>query len=171
MVKPETIVNCYKSVGLHTGERNEEQAETNDSSDFPSSDSGKNDWDALTRCISIPDEVNFHDCVSIDDNATVSGVPSDRDIVAAVSDRAVTDDRDDEREIGACELESERQIVTTKDALRAFKVGTQYYDAHGADDNLDVKLYSIEKDLQRRLSNAKKQTNITDFFTLKQNSV
>jgi hypothetical protein len=36
---------------------------------------------------------------------------------------------------------------------------------------LDVKLYSIEKDLQRWLSNAKKQTNITDFFALKQNNV
>jgi hypothetical protein len=105
--------------------------------------------------------------VSIDDNAAVSEVPSDRGIVAAVSDRAVTDGSDDEREIGACELESERQIVTTKDALRVFKVSTQYYDAHGADDNLDIKLYCFEKDLQRRLSNAKKQTNITDFFTLK----
>jgi hypothetical protein len=68
-------------------------------------------------------------------------VPIDRDIVAAVSDRAVTDDSDDEREIGACELESEGQIVTTKNALRAFKVISQYYAAHGADDNLDVKLY------------------------------
>jgi hypothetical protein len=26
---------------------------------------------------------------------------------------------------------------------------------------------TVEKDLQRRLSNAKKQTNVTDFFTLK----
>jgi hypothetical protein len=88
-----------------------------------------------------------------------------------VSDRAVTDDSDDEREIGACELEGERQIVKTKDSLRAFKVITQYYDAHGADDNLDIKLYCIEKDLQSQLSNAKKQTIITDFFTLKQNNV
>src|SRR5215468_1902631 len=167
MVEPETIINCYKSVGLHIGERNEEQVKTNNSSDFPSSDSDKNDWEALTRCISIPDGVNFHDYVSIDDNAAVSEVPSDRDIVTAVSDLAVTDDSDDEREIGACELESERQIVTTKDALRALKVITQYYDAHCADDSLDIKLYCIEKDLQRRLSNAKKQTNITDFFTLK----
>jgi hypothetical protein len=55
-------------------------------------------------------------------------------------DRAVTDDSDDEREIGACELESERQIVITNDALRAFKVSTQYYNAHGADDNLDINL-------------------------------
>jgi hypothetical protein len=86
-------------------------------------------------------------------------------------DHAVTDDSDDEREISACALESERQIVTTNDALRAFKVITQYYDGHGADDNLDIKLYCIENDLQRRLSNAKKQTNITDFFTLKQNNV
>jgi hypothetical protein len=83
MVEPETIINCYKSVGLHAGERNEGQGKTNDSSDFPSSDSDKNDWDALTRCISIPDEVNFHDRVSTD-NAAVSVVPSDRDIVAAV---------------------------------------------------------------------------------------
>jgi hypothetical protein len=162
MVEPETIINCYKSVGLHPGDRNEEQGKTNDSSDFPSSDTDKNDWDALTHCISIPDGVNFHDCVSIDDNATVSEVPSDRDIVAAMSDCAVTDDIDDEREIGACELESERQIVTPKDALRAFKVSTQYYDAHGADDNLDVKLYCIEKDFQRQFSNAKKQqTSLT----------
>jgi TnpA family transposase len=61
--------------------------------------------------------------------------------------------------------------VTTKDGLRAFKVITQYYDAHGADYNLDVKMYCIEKELQRRLSNTKKQTNITDFFTLRQNNV
>jgi hypothetical protein len=109
--------------------------------------------------------------VSIDDNAAVSEVPSDRDTVAAVSDRAVTDGSDDERQIGACELESERQIVTTKDAVRAFKVITQYYAAHGADNNLDIKLYCIEKDLQRGLSKAKKQTNVTVFFTLKQNNV
>jgi hypothetical protein len=109
--------------------------------------------------------------VCIDDNAEVSEVPSDRDIVAALSDRAVTDDSDGECEIGACELESEPQVGTTKDTLRAFKVITQYYAAHGADDNLDVKLYCTEKALQRRLSNAKKQTNITDFFTLKQKNV
>jgi hypothetical protein len=171
MVEPETIINCYKSVGLHTGDRNEEQRKTNDSSDFPSSNADKNDWDALMHCISIPDGLNFHDYVSTDDNAAVSEVPSDRDTVAAVSDRAVTDDSDDEREIGVCELESERQIVTTKYALRAFKVITEYYDAHCADDNLDIKLYCIEKDLQKRLSNTKKQTDITDFFTLEQNNV
>jgi hypothetical protein len=171
MVEPETIINCYKSVGLHTGERNEEQRKTNDSSDFPSSDSDKNDGEALTHCISIPDGINFNDYVSVDDNAAVSEVPSDRGTVAAVSDRAVTDDSDDEREIRACQLESECQIVTTRDALRAFKVITQYCDAHCAYDNLDIKLYCIEKDLQRRLSKAKKQRNITDFFTLKQNNV
>jgi hypothetical protein len=65
MLEPETIINCYKSVGLHTDEREEEQGKTNDSSDFPSSDSDKNDWDALTRCIFIPDGVNFHDYVRI----------------------------------------------------------------------------------------------------------
>jgi hypothetical protein len=53
MVEPETIINCYKAVGPHTGERNE--GKTNDSSDSPSSDSDKSDWDALMRCISIPD--------------------------------------------------------------------------------------------------------------------
>jgi hypothetical protein len=109
--------------------------------------------------------------VSIDDNAAVSEVPSDCDTVAAVCDRAVTDDSDDECEIGACELESECQIVTTKDTLSTFTVITQYYDAHGADGNLDTKLYCIEKDLQMQLSNTKKQTDITDFFTLKQNHV
>jgi hypothetical protein len=154
-------------VGLHIGERNEEQGKTNDSSDFPSSDSDKNDWDALTCCISIPDGVTFHDYVSIDDNAAVSEVPSCSGIVAALPDRTITDDSDDECKIGACELESKHQIVTTKDALRAFKVITQYYDAHGADDNLDIKLYCIDKDLQMQLSNAKKQTNITDSFTPK----
>jgi hypothetical protein len=170
MVQPETNISCCKSVGLHTGDRNEEESKTNDSSNFQIL-TDKNDWDALTRGISIPDAVNFHDCVSIDDNAAVSEVPSDRDIVAAVSDRAVTDDSDDERQIGACELESERQIVTTKDTLRAFKVSTQNYDAQGTDDNLDVKLYCIEKDLQKGLSKAKRQTNITDYFTLTQNNV
>jgi hypothetical protein len=104
---------------------------------------------ALTHCTTIPDGVNFHDYVFIDDNAAVSEVPSDHDIAAAVFDGAITDDSDDECEISACELESERQIVTTKEALRAFKVITQYYDAHGADDNLYIRLYCIEKDLQR----------------------
>jgi hypothetical protein len=169
MVQPETV-NCYKSVGLDTDERNEGQDNTDDSSDFASSDCDENDWDALTRCISISNGVNVNDCVSIDDNAAVSEVPSDRDIVAAVSDHAIIDGSDDEHEIGACELESELPIVTTKDALRAFKVVTQYYYAHGSDDNLDINLFCIEKDLQRRLSSAKKQTNITDFSKLKQST-
>jgi hypothetical protein len=129
-------------MGLDTDERNEGQGKTDDSSDFASSDCDKSDWDALTRCISIPDGVDFNDYVSIDDNAAVSEVPgdrdivaavsevpSDRDIVAAMSDHAVIDGSDDEHEIGAYELESERPIVTTKDALRALKVITQYYDA------------------------------------------
>ena len=150
-------------MGLDTDERNEGQGKTDDSSDFASSDCDKNDWDALTRCISIPDAVDFNDYVPTDDNAAVSEVPSDRDIVAAVSDRAVIDGSDDEHEIGAYELESERPIVTTKDALRAFKVITQYYDARGSYDNLDINLFCIE-DLQRRLSSAKKQTNITGFL-------
>jgi hypothetical protein len=54
-------------------------------------------------------------------------------ILLLLPDRAVTDDSDDEHEIGACDIQSERQIVTTKDALRAFKVITQYEDdADGA---------------------------------------
>jgi hypothetical protein len=57
-----------------------------------------------------------------------------------VSDHAVIDDSDDEHKI---------TIETTKDALRVFKVITQYYDAHGSDDNLDINLFCIEKDLQR----------------------
>jgi hypothetical protein len=38
MVEPETIINCYKSVGLDTDERNEGQDKTDDLSDFTSSD-------------------------------------------------------------------------------------------------------------------------------------
>jgi hypothetical protein len=115
-------------VGLDTDDRNQGQGKANDSSDFASSGSDKNDWDALTRCIPIPDGVNFHDYESIDDNTAVSEVPNDRDV--AVSGPAVTDDSDDEHKIGVCELESEHQIVTTKDTLRACKIITQYYDAH-----------------------------------------
>jgi hypothetical protein len=170
MVQPESIVNCYKSVGLDTDERNEGQGKADDSSDFASSDCDKIDWNALTRCISIPDGVDFNGYVSIDDNTAVSEVPSDRDIVTAVFDHAVIDGSDDNHEISAYKLDSERPIVTTKDTLRAFKVITQHYDAHGSDDNLDINLFCIEKDLQRRLSSAKKQTNISEFFKLKQST-
>jgi hypothetical protein len=154
--------NHQLSVGLDTDERNERQDKTGDSSDFASSDCDKNDWDALTRCISIPDGVDFNDYVSTDDNEAVSEVPSDRDIVAAASDHATIVDSNDEHEISACELESERPIVTTKDALRALKVITQYYDAHGSDDNLDINLFCIEKDLQRHCQAPRsKQTLLT----------
>jgi hypothetical protein len=83
VVEPETVTNCYKSVGLRSDEGNEGQKKTNYSSGFTSSDPDKTDWHALTRSISIPDGVDFHDYVSVDDNAAVSEVPCDRDIVAA----------------------------------------------------------------------------------------
>jgi hypothetical protein len=92
-------------------------------------------------------------------------VSNDRDIVAAVSDWAVTDDSDEEYEICACQVESERPIVRTKEALRALKVITRYYDAPGSDDNLDVNVFCIEKQLQRRVSSYTKQTNITGFLS------
>jgi hypothetical protein len=59
----------------------------------------------------------LYDYISIDNNAAVSEMPSDRDIVAAVSHHAVIDGNDDEHEIGASELESESPIVTTKDKV------------------------------------------------------
>lgn len=88
-------------------------------------------------------------------------MPSDRDIVAAVSDHAVIDDSDDEHEIGACNLESERPIVTTKDVLRAIKVITQYYDAHGSDDNLDINCSVLRTSKGECQAPTSKQTLLT----------
>jgi hypothetical protein len=81
-----------------------------------------------------------------------------------MSGHAVTDDSDDETEIATCELECEGHIVTVKEALRALKTDTQYYDAHGSDETLDVNLFSVEKVPQRRLSSSTKQMNITEFL-------
>jgi hypothetical protein len=55
----------------------------------------------------------------------------------------------DETKVGTCELECECPIVTTKEALTALKIITQYFDTHGYDEKLDISLFSIEKDLQR----------------------
>lgn len=73
------------------------------------------------------------------------------------------DDSDDETEVGTCWLESEHTIITTKEALRAFKILTWYYDAHGSDKKLDVNMFSVKKDLKRQLSSSTKQINIIDF--------
>jgi hypothetical protein len=145
MVQPETIINCYKSVGLDTDKRNEWQDKTDDSSNFASSDFDKSDWDALTHCMSIPDAVDFNDYVPTDDNAAVSEVPSDRDVVANA------------------QLWQERTLWELSRSLPSITM-------HSSDDNLDSNVFCIEKHLQRRLSSAKKQTNTTDFFKLKQST-
>jgi hypothetical protein len=62
------------------------------------------------------------------------------------------DDSEDETEIDTCEEESERPIITAQEAQRAIKIVTQHYEAHGSDEILDINLFSIEKDLQSRLS-------------------
>jgi hypothetical protein len=98
-----------------------------DSSDFASSVTDKSDWDALKRCISSPDVVEFNDSVSVD-NTDVSEVPTNRDIITAVSGHTVTVESNDETKIGTCEVESEFPIVVTKEALTAFKIVAQYYD-------------------------------------------
>lgn len=55
------------------------------------------------------------------------------------------DDSKDATGISTCELESERPIVRTKEALRAINI-TQYYDAQGSDETLDVILLSIKQE-------------------------
>jgi hypothetical protein len=64
-----------------------------------------------------------------------------------LSNCAVIDDKEDEHEIGTCELESKRPIVTIKDTLRAFKVIIHYYEACGSDENLYIIWFCIENDL------------------------
>jgi hypothetical protein len=44
-----------------------------------------------------------------------------------------------------CDLESECQIVTTKEGLRALKIVTQFCDTHGSDDELQFNLLSVEE--------------------------
>jgi hypothetical protein len=63
-----------------------------------------------------------------------------------------------------CQAERERPIVTTKETRRALSVATQYYEAHGSDETSYVGLFFIEKGLQRRLSNSRKQMHVTAFF-------
>jgi hypothetical protein len=99
-----------------------------DSSDFASSDSDKSDWDACTGCISNPDSVDFND-----------------DVTAAMSGHAVVVDSNDETKICTCEVESECQIVTSKEGLRALKIVTQYYDTCGSDGELQFNLFSVEE--------------------------
>jgi hypothetical protein len=48
-----------------------------------------------------------------------------------MSAHAVMHGSDNEIEIGTCELERERPIVTANKPLRAFKIFTQYYHARG----------------------------------------
>jgi hypothetical protein len=57
----------------------------------------------------------------------VSEVPPNRDIVAATCSHAVMNDRNDVTEISTCEVESEQQIVTTKEDLTAYKIMCNMY--------------------------------------------
>lgn len=97
-----------------------------DSSDFASSDSDKSDWYARTGCISNPDSVDFND-----------------DVIAAMSGHAIVVDSNDETKKSTCEVESECQIATSKEDLRALKIVTQYYDTCGSDDELQFNLFSV----------------------------
>jgi hypothetical protein len=77
---------------------------------------------------------------------TFSEVPTDHDIIAAVCGHTTMDDSKDETKISTCELEGECPIVRTKEALRAISIITQYHEAHGSDETLDVILLSIEQE-------------------------
>lgn len=70
--------------------------------------------------------------------------PSSRNAVAAMSGH-VTNASDNEIVFGACDLESEWQIATRMEALRDFRIFTQYYDAHDSDEKLQVTLLPTEK--------------------------
>jgi hypothetical protein len=61
----------------------------------------KIDWDALERCISKTDGFDLI-ISSLDENTAVSEVPSDGDIVAAVTDHAVMGNSGNETEVGTC---------------------------------------------------------------------
>jgi hypothetical protein len=56
--------------------------------------------------------------ISIDDNATVLEVPTDRYLVAAVPGHATMDDSDNNTEMSTRESESVATIVTAKRKLR-----------------------------------------------------
>lgn len=109
----------------------------------------KRGWDEL-NLFPVPIEPTLTIAISVN-NKTESEVPTDSDIVATISDHAVTVDSDDENENCVCEVENERPIVTTKVAQRTFKIVTCYYYVYGFDEKLKVSLFSTRKQLQRRL--------------------
>jgi hypothetical protein len=67
----------------------------------------KSDWDALKRCIAVPDAVDYRDDVSSAAAQQLLRFHTGGD-VAAVCGPAVMDDSDVANKMGACELESER---------------------------------------------------------------
>jgi hypothetical protein len=85
-------------------------------------------------------------------------LPTDHEIFAPMSDHAVMDDSDDETETCACELESEcPPVVTAQKAVGAFMIITQYSDAHGLYEKVDINVFCVEKHLQRRLAGSMKK--------------
>jgi hypothetical protein len=163
MVKPETIVNCYKSMRFCSQEigKIDEMDSIIDLSSFASEGSNLN---ALRGCHSIPDEVNFLEYAFFDENIAVTEVLTDYDIIMNVSSLIEINETDDGPEISDDEKEKERSIVTAHEALNAFKVVTQSYDCSGCDKKFDINLSMIEKDLQNSVLNSRNQTCITDFF-------
>lgn len=59
------------------------------------------------------------DYIYTDDNIGVSEVPTNCDTVAAMCSHAIMHDSNDGTEISTCEVESEHQIFTTKEAVTA----------------------------------------------------
>jgi hypothetical protein len=67
-VEPETIMNCYKPVGLNNNERNKVDMR-DELSDFTTFASDKSNWDAIRHYISIPVGLNYSGYASIENTA------------------------------------------------------------------------------------------------------
>jgi hypothetical protein len=108
------------------------------------------------RCNSFPDGANVNGFSSVDTTA-VYKIPADRDIVAALSGRAVMEGNKDETQIGIRKAEIERPIIAEQESLRACDIFRQYYDKHDSDKILDTNLLFKKKKIwQTRLSRSDK---------------
>ena len=91
----------------------------------------------------------------------VSEVSVNSDTVAGTSGQVIMHDSNNETELTSCQLESERPFVKTKGGLRDFKTVAQFCDTLGTVSHL-ISISSLEKDLQRPLSNFTTKTNKCD---------
>lgn len=171
-VTEETILNCWKKTGILPSSTNGEvedamqtqQGILNEETANINQIIGELDTESDIHAAALANAINDFFC-DLEEDIPTEEILNDDDIIKLVQEEACSDESDDDSE-------EEPLMISLGDAFKSLKTWIEFFEQQFIDD-FDVKDMDVFKKyfaiVQRLESQARKQSSITEFFSIHNN--